>query len=217
MQLTQYCCTTRLNRNALETGRELERTIIVSKPRFLVRLTSRPRMGELGRLVMVAGFATIAGLGGHGAASAEPLAGVEYPVIKGSLGVSDGSKPTTASAPGGSLVLSGGGFAPGATVTISIESIPRMLGAVAADGSGSFVTTVVIPVDMSVGTHTLKASGPAATTGSVVLSKTVDVVRLTPLPAAGSSIRLIVPAVGSVLFGAALVLFARSHRRRAVG
>ena len=65
---------------------------------------------------------------------------VDYPVSEGKLVVDK-----TSVAPGGELALAGDGFAPGASVDISIESTPVHLTTATADGSGAFAATAPSP------------------------------------------------------------------------
>jgi hypothetical protein len=62
--------------------------------------------------------------------------------------------------PGGSITVNGGGFTPGASVTVTLCSDPVQVGIAAADGSGNVVFVVVIPSDTSVGSHTIAITGP---------------------------------------------------------
>jgi hypothetical protein len=80
------------------------------------------------------------------------------------------SVSSTTVEPGGSVALSGGGFAPNADVTITLESDPVTLERTTADSSGFLEETVKIPSGTPPGTHTLKASGRAEGGGTQVLS-----------------------------------------------
>lgn len=83
------------------------------------------------------------------------------------------SVSSTTVEPGGSVTLSGGGFAPNADITITLESDPVTLERTAADSSGFFEETVKIPSGTPPGTHTLKASGRAEGGGTQVLSTSI--------------------------------------------
>lgn len=63
---------------------------------------------------------------------------------------------------GGSVSVSGGGFAPNAPVAAVLSSKPLVLGATTADASGLAAGTFTIPSDASTGTHTLELTGFAA-------------------------------------------------------
>ena len=73
---------------------------------------------------------------------------------------------------GGSLSVSGSGFAAGANVSISVNG--TAVGTVVADGSGSFSTSVTVPADTPAGAVTVVASSDScdhtASTGTEVLS-----------------------------------------------
>lgn len=111
------------------------------------------------------------------------LLGVTHAWAQSSEPVSTGSlqsgtiDPGEEVQPGTEITLSGSGFAPGAQIDIVIESDPIHLGTASADATGFFEATVTIPTTgLSVGDHTLKATGPDATGGLRVLSIPVEVV-----------------------------------------
>ena len=56
---------------------------------------------------------------------------------------------------GGSVELSIGGFNSGDTVRLVVASDPQVLGSAIADGSGTVAVNGVIPLDLSIGDHTL--------------------------------------------------------------
>jgi hypothetical protein len=60
---------------------------------------------------------------------------------------------------GGTLEVSGRGFAPGEGVTLTLHSTPVLLAEVDADQSGAFRIQVTIPANAEVGAHTLIAEG----------------------------------------------------------
>lgn len=62
---------------------------------------------------------------------------------------------------GQSVILSGSGFAPGATVNIWFHSRPEDLGHVIASSNGQFVASVTVPQTAAGGTHHFEATGPA--------------------------------------------------------
>lgn len=99
----------------------------------------------------------------------------------GPVAVSD-STPTA----GGSVGVSGSGYAPGSEVRITIESRSALLATVTADATGAFVATVTIPAALS-GTHTIKSTG-IAPDGSVRVLATVVTVSAPGLPATDESL-----------------------------
>lgn len=66
---------------------------------------------------------------------------------------------TRAVSAGGTLGLTGSGFAPGETIRVELQSDPVILGTVQADGDGAFHTTVTIPRDTPPGPHDVVAIG----------------------------------------------------------
>ncbi len=88
----------------------------------------------------------------------------------GTLRVSDRTP-----APGASVGVAGSGFAARSKVIISIESAPLQLAVTTADDAGAISTTVSIPTDIALGTHTLKATGITPDGATLVLSATLEV------------------------------------------
>jgi pimeloyl-ACP methyl ester carboxylesterase len=76
---------------------------------------------------------------------------------------------------GALLSVSGGGFAPGTPVILSLHSSPVSLGTATADLGGNFSIVVGLPPSVSVGDHQLIADGTGATGASLELSTTLDV------------------------------------------
>lgn len=70
-----------------------------------------------------------------------------------SLGLVTGTR-----AAGREIVVSGDGLTPGASVTLTIYSTPRLLGTAVVDGDGSISMAIAIPPDLESGEHTLVAS-----------------------------------------------------------
>lgn len=131
--------------------------------------------------LIVAAVATM--IIGTGTATAQ-----EYPVQSGTLTVGDdvpeGSgqqdgqgEPSTPAptSPGEEVRIAGGGFVPGSEVIVTIESDPIVLGVTTADANGEIDVMMVLPVEVPIGDHTLKASGDAATGGRLILEKAVEV------------------------------------------
>jgi len=73
-----------------------------------------------------------------------------------------GPTPTisnTAPTPGGSFVVSGTGFMPDTSLTITLHSDPIVLGTVVTDDAGAYSTIVTIPAGVAPGFHELVVSG----------------------------------------------------------
>ncbi|HEX2192747.1 MAG TPA: hypothetical protein VHH09_06095, partial [Acidimicrobiales bacterium] len=104
-----------------------------------------------------------------------------YPPASAELAVS-----ASVVVPGGLVTVSGDGFAAGATITITFESTPVVIGVVQADASGRFTTQVRVPVDAPPGVHTIRATGAAAGGGTRVLTARVTVAAPGPAGAAAS-------------------------------
>ena len=78
---------------------------------------------------------------------------------------------TAAVQPGGSVHVTGSGFAPGEPVGIELHSTPVVLASVAANGDGVVDTTVTIPADAPVGDHQIVLAGAMSTlSGSAPLT-----------------------------------------------
>jgi hypothetical protein len=76
---------------------------------------------------------------------------------------------------GDAVTLSGGGFAPRATVVITFHSTPIVVGAAVADQLGHFSVTVAVPAHAPAGQHHFEASGPAPGGGQNLLDAAVGV------------------------------------------
>jgi titin len=81
----------------------------------------------------------------------------EPPATSEPLVTPDG--PITSAAPGGTLKMSGSGYAPYSEVTLAVYSEPRVLGTVTADGNGAFETEIQVPDGLSLGKHSFVAAG----------------------------------------------------------
>lgn len=77
--------------------------------------------------------------------------------------------------PGDPVLIAGEGFAADSMVVITIESTPRTLDRVRADGEGGISLEVTIPEDMPAGQHTLKATGVTPDGAPLVLSVPITV------------------------------------------
>ena len=137
-----------------------------------------PNYGKPFAGLCVATAILICGLTGY------PVAPDVLPEPTGSLEL--GSEATLVT--GSPFVLTGGGFADGAAVTISVYSTPRLLAEVVADGSGMISTMVELPDDLAAGTHTVAALGNSSDGGVWSLQSEITVVDATALPFTGFSV-----------------------------
>ncbi len=117
---------------------------------------------------------------------------------------------------GGTLTITGTGFAPAEQVTVTLFSTPVLLATAAADANGRVTQAVTIPRDLEVGIHHLElvglTSGSRVRVDIEVLGATVQ--SASALPATGRSEGpLAAVGTGLVLAGAALVVL--GHRRGA--
>ncbi|MEU4014273.1 metallophosphoesterase family protein [Microbacterium sp. NPDC028030] len=127
---------------------------------------------------------------------------------------------------GGTVTVSGSGFAEGAELRLELRSDPVQLGTVTAGADGSFQRTVTIPASTPAGVHTLAVILPDGTevTASVTVTAVSGGGAVTPGGGSGSgvdgdlattgadSVPYIVAAV--VLLAAGLGLFALRRRRQ---
>lgn len=146
------------------------------------------------------------------AAALPPVALAQYPVDSGTLGAS-----SSEISPGGTVDVSGGGFAPGSAVSIIFRSDPILLKTVSADSTGRIDTDVAIPRSASPGSHTLEARGRAAGGGTLVLTRTIEVLgaQAGGHPETGLSLLwLVAGGLAAVAVGATLLFVGRGVRRR---
>ena len=101
-----------------------------------------------------------------------------YPPAEETLAVS-----TSVALPGEPVTVSGSGYAPGTTVTITFESTPQVVGVVTADASGRFTAEVVVPPDATPGMHTIRATGLGADGTTRMIAAAIRVID----PAAGAA------------------------------
>ncbi|MDQ6796836.1 MAG: hypothetical protein M3011_02215 [Actinomycetota bacterium] len=73
------------------------------------------------------------------------------------------SVTTPTAEPGQQLGVEGSGFASGQQLTVTLCSVPTVLGSVTADPLGSYRTSVKIPADVAPGAHHLVLSDPSGT------------------------------------------------------
>ena len=88
--------------------------------------------------------------------SAPAAPSATLPKSDGPLASSDADGKVVA---GETITLSGKGYLPGSTVDLVVYSTPVKLGSVTVLADGSFSATVVLPKDLTNGTHHLVASG----------------------------------------------------------
>lgn len=81
-------------------------------------------------------------------------ASAQYPPAAEELAVTD-----TAPSPGQEILVTGDGFMPGTTVTLTFESTPVVLTQATVDERGGFAVLVRIPADATLGWHTIRARG----------------------------------------------------------
>lgn len=74
----------------------------------------------------------------------------------------------------GTLTVTGSGFVPGSTVTLTLHSTVTSLGSVVVNANGSFTKTVTLPAGVS-GTHTIVAEGPPTATNSNRAEATITI------------------------------------------
>jgi hypothetical protein len=124
---------------------------------------------------------------------------------------------TSQPAAGGTVTVSGTGFAIDSNVYVTFESAPLLLATATADASGAFSVGVTIPYSAS-GQHTLVATGLDPQGSARVLTSTIHVLSATtqPVPrsSAPTSVILAIAAAGIVLLaGVALLLLRREPGR----
>ncbi|MEZ5342215.1 MAG: LPXTG cell wall anchor domain-containing protein [Acidimicrobiales bacterium] len=120
---------------------------------------------------------------------AGPALAQEYPVQNGTLALSDTNNDGKISA-GESLRITGGGYAPGAEVQITVGTTPTVLGVTIANAAGEIATTVVLPSSFAGATQTVNATGANASGGILVLGIQVTVAQAAatnPAPAAANA------------------------------
>ena len=102
---------------------------------------------------------------------AAPAAAQQYPPAVNSLTVSD-TTPT----PGQTITIEGRTFAQGATVTVTLASVPVVIGTAAADPSGVVSLQATIPAATTLGLHTITATGQAPDGSELSVSVSITVV-----------------------------------------
>jgi len=133
---------------------------------------------------------------------------------------------STSVGPGGSIVLTDGGWQPDSTVDLSLHSTPVSLGTATTGDDGSFSKTITIPANTTAGAHTIEITGTDANQQTATHSVEINVVTSTgstvttvhtggsTLPFTGSStIPLVFFAL--TLVGGGLAMAARRRRAQA--
>lgn len=154
-------------------------------------------------VLLIVALAAVAAIGAAGPAAAQ------------------GYTPTTVvivPVDGNTVNVNGTGFLPGATITVTIQSNPIVLGTATANASGSFSKDFEIPC-VEDGLHTITASGtganglPASTSTQVTIKNCV-IATDARLAFTGSNdtFPFVGAGIGLVLAGAVLIVIA--HRRR---
>lgn len=113
---------------------------------------------------------------------------------------------------GGSLMISGTGFAPNAGAGIELHSTPVTLAAIKTGAGGELRATVTIPTDTAPGRHTIVVEDAQGTRASAAISIGAAV-----LPATGAAAVtpwMIAAALTLLLAGGVLILATRLRRRR---
>lgn len=126
--------------------------------------------------------------------------------------------------PGGSLTAEGGGFYPGESVELVLNSTPVTIGTATANADGGFSATADIPADVPAGAHTLVATG--ATSGHS-FSAAVELAAIpggdpgtggpSELAETGAGVTGLVIAGGALVILGVGILLLRRRRARAAG
>ncbi|WP_432832590.1 fibronectin type III domain-containing protein [Dactylosporangium sp. CA-092794] len=121
----------------------------------------------------------------------------------------------TTAAPGQNIVVIGTGFMPYSTATIVVYSTPIVLGTVVTDGAGNFSKPVSVPLDLSVGGHTMVAAGigPDGAPRSMKMAITVRA-RGGGLALTGAPIAAMLQLGLAALFGGGSLLLAGRRKLR---
>jgi lysophospholipase L1-like esterase len=109
------------------------------------------------------------------------------------------------------IQVTASGFAPGATVRMTMYSAPRTLGEVRADDTGAVAATVPVPPDLPRGEHVLEASGVGSDGDPMRYVRAVDAVSDLPWPIVGVAAA---SAVAALLGATMLIRFAAASRSR---
>ncbi len=122
-----------------------------------------------------------------------------------------GNISTKTVSPGGTVDVSGSGYLPNSDVTITLNSTPVLLATVKTNSSGAFSTTVTIPSNTALGSHTLVIAGKDANGDDVNFVLQLNVVRL---PATGNGTENQLIFAGTIfLLGCAVACASRKRRK----
>lgn len=132
--------------------------------------------------------------------------------VSSSTGTIDDDRVT----PGQLVTISGSGFAPAVTLTMTFFSHPRSLGTTQSDSAGAFRASVRIPTDAEAGRHVITVVGPRAQGGTHTVQISLSV-SAGALPETGSStlrdiaVAFAILTLGELFIGAELL--ARRRKR----
>jgi hypothetical protein len=126
------------------------------------------------------------------------------------------SASSTTVPPGGSITVSGQGFGANEPVNVDLHSTPVLLATPQTDANGTFTTTVTIPSNTPMGTHTITATGQQS---GVVTSLQITVASSSsslPFTGAGAVIPLSASGAAMVIAGGLTLIGVRRRRRSIV-
>jgi hypothetical protein len=130
---------------------------------------------------------------------------------------------------GQTVGVTGEGWAAGSTVTLTFESTPVPSGTAVPNAQGNFSTTIIVPLDATLGPHEVVATGPSLADPAVplTLSASLTVVASATAPAAAApashaplpftgwdSRGPLLGGLALLILGTAVVLVTRSRRHR---
>jgi hypothetical protein len=125
--------------------------------------------------------------------------------------------------PCGATSVSGSGFQPGETVTLTLGGSNKVVGTVTADPNGSFTTNVTIPSGTSPGNYTITSTGSAGDTSSTTITvgsggcgQPVLTSSTSGLAFTGADIALMVVVGGAAIGGGGVLVLASRRRRETV-
>lgn len=137
------------------------------------------------------------------------------------LGANDTTGTLTASpstvAQGGSVTVSGSGFAPNASVSLTLFSDPVALGTLTANASGAISGSVTIPANAATGAHRIEAKGANNISGNNILSANIQVTsRGSSIARTGGPSDFLLP-IGIAVVSFGILAFAWRERRLTQG
>ncbi|MGB3410535.1 MAG: hypothetical protein WBA45_05010 [Microthrixaceae bacterium] len=114
---------------------------------------------------------------------------------------------------GGTVTVSGWGFAPGSSVAVWMHSSPTLLTTVTAGADGRVSATVTVPKDAQLGAHEMKLVGQDTDGQPLTLSLALDVTPIGQLAfTGGDSSPLLAAGLALIVAGALLSEFTRRRR-----